>query len=222
MSKSERGSFITLEGPEGAGKTTQVRLLSKQLDSLEIPHVVTRDPGGTPLGKQIRRILLNPENPVQPITELLLYQADRAQHVAEIIKPALEEGKLVICDRYIDSTIAYQGYGRGIDFALIDELNQIATGGLMPELTILFDIESSDGLARLHPGGHDRLEREAIEFHLKVRKGYLELAARYPERWKVLDASKPLSSAQTELRRIVAERVGHKYPMAGILERSPT
>lgn len=222
MTKHGRGSFVTLEGPEGAGKTTQVRLLSKQLDSLEIPHVITRDPGGTPLGKQIRRILLNPENPVQPMAELLLYQADRAQHVAEVIKPALEEGKLVICDRYIDSTIAYQGYGRGIDFALIDELNQIATGGLSPELTILFDIESSDGLARLHPGGHDRLEREAIEFHLKVRKGYLELAERNPERWKVLDASKPLSVAQTELRRIILDRLGDKYDLDGILERSPT
>ncbi len=148
-----------------------------------MPHVITRDPGGTPLGKQIRRILLNPENPVQPITELLLYQADRAQHVAEIIKPALESGKLVICDRYVDSTIAYQGYGRGIDFTLIDELNLIATGGLMPEMTILFDIESSEGLARLHPGGHDRLEREALEFHLKVRQGYLELVKKQPNRW---------------------------------------
>src|ERR1700677_3855757 len=102
MANTQRGSFITLEGPEGAGKTTQVKLLSKQLDIIGVPHVITRDPGGTPLGKQIRRILLNPENPVQPITELLLYQADRAQHVAEIIKPALESGKLVICDRYVD------------------------------------------------------------------------------------------------------------------------
>ena len=209
------GTFVTLEGPEGAGKTTQVKLLSKQLDIAGVAHVVTRDPGGTPLGKQIRRILLNPENPVQPNAELLLYQADRAQHVAELIMPALQEGKLVICDRYIDSTLAYQGYGRGIDFAIIEELNQIATGGLMPELTILFDIESSEGLARLHPGGHDRLEREALEFHLKVRHGYLELAKKDPERWRILDASKPLTVAQNDLKRIFIERLGKKI---GFLE----
>jgi dTMP kinase len=219
MSNLERGIFITLEGPEGAGKTTQVKLLSKQLDILAIPHVITRDPGGTPLGKQIRRILLNPENPVQPVTELLLYQADRAQHIAEVIKPSLEAGKLVICDRFIDSTMAYQGYGRGLDFALIRQLNQIATGGLTPDLTILFDIESSDGLARLHPGGHDRLEREALEFHHKVRKGYLELAQAEPERWKILDATKPLSVAQAELRRIIGDFLGKRYDLSGLLEK---
>lgn len=217
MGSSGRGAFITLEGPEGAGKTTQVKLLSKQLDIAGIPHVVTRDPGGTPLGRQIRRILLNPENPVQPMAELLLYQADRAQHVAEIIEPELQVGKLVICDRYIDSTMAYQGYGRGIDFALIKELNQIATGGLVPEMTILFDIESSDGLARLHPGGHDRLEREALEFHLKVRKGYLELAEKEPSRWRILDASKPLSQAQGELRKLFYDQLNTKYNLNGFL-----
>lgn len=220
MSTDYSGTFISLEGPEGAGKTTQVRLLSKQLEIMGVSHVITRDPGGTPLGKQIRRILLNPENPVQPMAELLLYQADRAQHVAEVILPSLKEGRLVICDRYVDSTIAYQGYGRGIDFKLIDELNQIATGGLMPELTVLFDIPSSDGLARLHPGGHDRLEREALEFHLKVRNGYLEQAKRYPERYKILDASKPLSSVQSELRRILFERLGSKIDLSGLLEKT--
>jgi dTMP kinase len=220
MSNIERGTFITLEGPEGAGKTTQVKLLSKQLEILGVPHVITRDPGGTPLGKQIRRILLNPENPVQPVTELLLYQADRAQHIAEVIRPSLEAGKLVICDRFIDSTMAYQGYGRGIDFALIRQLNQIATGGLTPDLTILFDIESSDGLARLHPGGHDRLEREALAFHLKVRQGYLELAKAEPERWKILDATKPLSMAQADLRKILSDFLGKKYDLSGLLERA--
>jgi dTMP kinase len=213
MSSVENGSFISLEGPEGAGKTTQVKLLSKQLEALGVPHIITRDPGGTPLGKQIRRILLNPENPVQPVAELLLYQADRAQHVAEVIRPALESGKLVICDRYTDSTMAYQGYGRGLDFGLIEELNQIATGGLRPQLTILFDIESSEGLARLHPGGHDRLEREAIEFHLKVRQGYLQLAQKEPERWRILDASKPLTVAQEEFRKIVFESIADKYTL---------
>ncbi len=205
------GTFITLEGPEGAGKTTQVKLLSKTLSSVGIDHVITRDPGGTPLGKQIRRILLNPENPVEPMAELLLYQADRAQHVAEIILPSLQQGKMVICDRYIDSTLAYQGYGRNIDFALIEQLNQMSTGGLRPELTILFDIESADGLARLHPGGHDRLEREAIEFHRSVRAGYLDLAKKEPERWRILDATKALTSVQEDLRRIIYDRFAGKY-----------
>ncbi len=222
---SYSGCFVTLEGPEGAGKTTQVRLLSKQLEIMGIKHLVTRDPGGTPLGRQIRRILLNPENPVHPTTELPLYQADRAQHVSELIMPALESGTLVICDRYTDSTIAYQGYGRNLDLKLIDELNMISTGGLRPELTILFDIESSDGLSRLHPGGHDRLEREALEFHLKVRQGYLTLAKAEPERWRILDASKPLSVVQNELRKLFVDNLSKtrcKFDLSGLLEKSVT
>jgi dTMP kinase len=216
--KPYKGSFITLEGPEGAGKTTQAKNLSKQLDAMGIAHIITRDPGGTPLGRQIRRILLNPENPVHPMTELLLYQADRAQHISELIMPALHAGKLVICDRYVDSTIAYQGYGRGIDFKIIDELSLISTGGLKPEMTILFDLESSDGLARLHPGGHDRLEREALEFHLKVRQGYLNLAQAEPERWRILDASKPMSVVQSEFRRLLLEKLGEKFNLAALAE----
>jgi dTMP kinase len=218
MATTYPGSFITLEGPEGAGKTTQLKLLSRQLDQIGCKHIVTRDPGGTALGKQIRRILLNPENPVMPMTELLLYQADRAQHVDELIRPALEAGTMVLCDRYIHSTIAYQGYARGIDFDLIDKLNQMATGGLMPEITILFDIDSSAGLGRLHPGGHDRLEREALEFHHKVRKGYNELAQRDPEKWAIIDASKPLSVVQEELRGILVDNFSQKHKLAGLLE----
>jgi dTMP kinase len=213
MPQNYTGSFITLEGPEGAGKTTQLKQVSKQLDILGINHIITRDPGGTPLGRQIRRILLNPENPVNPMSELLLYQADRAQHVSEIILPALQEGKLVLCDRYIDSTMAYQGYARGIDFAIIENLNQVATGGLRPELTILFDLDSSEGLARLHPGGHDRLEREAIEFHHKVRDGYHQLVKKEPDRWKVIDASKPMTTVQTEFRKLLTEQLGSKYDL---------
>lgn len=205
------GTFITLEGPEGAGKTTQVNLLKKQLDALEVPYVVTRDPGGTPLGIQLRQILLKTKSPVAPMTELLLYQADRAQNVAEVIRPALEAGKLVLCDRYIDSSIAYQGYGRNIDLDLIHELNKLATGGLKPELTILFDIKSEDGLSRLHPGGHDRIEREALDFHVRVRNGYLSLAQAEPERWRVLDAAKPLSTVQNEFKKILCAKLGTKH-----------
>jgi dTMP kinase len=208
MAEKYPGIFITLEGPEGAGKTTQLKLLSKHLEDSGIEHVVTRDPGGTALGKPIRRILLSSESEVHPLTELLLYEADRAQNVSEIIVPNLRAGKVVFCDRYIDSTAAYQGFGRGIDEKLIDLLNGIATNGLMPDLTILFDIESSEGLSRLHPSGHDRLEREALEFHRRVREGYLEISKRNPERWRIIDAAAPMSSVQEDLRRLVQDKIG--------------
>jgi dTMP kinase len=215
MSAKSKGMFVTLEGPEGAGKTTQLKLLSKQLDSIGQKHVVTRDPGGTAFGRQVRRILLNPETKLCSLAELLLYEADRSQHIDEIIRPALADGYLVLCDRYIDSTMAYQGYARGIDFEMIRQLNQIATGGLAPQLTILFDIPSEAGLARLHPSGHDRLEREEITFHHKVRQGYLEIASQEPERWRVLDASRAMSAVQEDLRRLIAER----FAIAGLLEK---
>ncbi len=207
MAKSYSGTFITLEGPEGAGKTTQLKLLSKQLEAAHCPYVITRDPGGTALGRQIRRILLNINSPIENNAELLLYQADRAQNIAEVIKPALQKGLVVFCDRYTDSTLAYQGYGRGIDFDLIEQLNQVATGGLTPELTILFDIESEDGLSRLHPGTQDRLELESVSFHRRVRNGYLELSKKQPERWKIIDAGKPLTSVQTDFRKILSEKL---------------
>jgi len=207
MSKLYPGTFITLEGPEGAGKTTQLKLIAKKLAAINCQNVITRDPGGTALGKQIRRILLNPENPVQPLAELLLYQADRAQNVEEVIRPALEEGLVVFCDRYIDSTLAYQGYGRGLSFELIASLNKVSTGGLIPELTILFDLESEEGLGRRHPGSHDRLEQEALEFHQRVRRGYLDLARQDPERFRVLDAAKPLTVVQEEFCRLVGEKL---------------
>jgi len=207
------GTFITLEGPEGAGKTTQVKLLSKALTNLDVPHVVTRDPGGTPLGKQVRRILLTPGMEVAPMAELLLYQADRAQHVAEVIRPALEAGKLVLCDRFVDSSIAYQGYGRNIDIKLIKDLNELSTGGLRPLMTILFDIQSEDGLSRLHPGAEDRIEREAIDFHKRVRSGYLALAEAEPERWRILDAAKPLTTVQEQFMKILTTKLGSKHKL---------
>jgi dTMP kinase len=204
----KKGNFITLEGPEGAGKTTQLKLLSKFLQDEGIDHVITRDPGGTSLGKPIRRILLDAKSVVSPVAELLLYEADRAQNVSEIILPNLAEGKLVFCDRYTDSTLAYQGYGRGLDLDLIHKINEVATQGLRPQRTILFDIESSAGLARLHPSGHDRLEREALEFHQKVRHGYLELLKQdTTDRWRQLDAAAAMHSVQEELRKFVMEVV---------------
>ncbi len=216
MTHGYPGTFLTLEGPEGAGKTTQVKLLAGKLEAAGIPHLITRDPGGTPLGKQIRRALLTPGNPVSPMAELLLYSADRAQHVDELIIPALKEGKLVICDRYTDSTVAYQGYGRSLDLNLISQLNAMSTQGLTPELTILFDLESEKGLGRLHPGGHDRMEREAIEFHHRVRQGYLELVKKEPQRWQVIDASKALSAVQEELKQIISTAFSQRFNFAAI------
>jgi len=215
-----KGTFVTLEGPEGAGKTTQVKLLSKELKALGVDHEVTRDPGGTALGKQIRRILLSNDYVVAPLAELLLYQADRAQHVAEKILPALERGALVICDRYIDSTVAYQGYGRELDFELINTLNRMSTQGLTPDLTILFDIESADGLSRLHPGGHDRMEREDIEFHRRVREGYRKIAEANPDRFEILDASKAMTTVQEEFRKILSGHFGERHRLAEVMART--
>ena len=199
------GRFVTLEGTDGAGKTTQLRIIAQELIAKNYKHIITRDPGGTAAGKHIRRILLNAQHPLSSTAELLLYQADRAQNVAEVIRPALEQGILVFCDRYIDSTVAYQGYGRGLCLETITMLNQISTGGLKPDLTLLFDLESEVGLSRLHPGSHDRLEREALDFHKRVREGYLTLAKKEPERFCIIDASAPFTNVQSALRKALSQ-----------------
>jgi len=204
------GFFITFEGPEGAGKTTQAKLLKEYLERNGYKVLYTREPGGTYLGKKIRALLLSPENKeMVERTELFLYAADRSQHVEEIIRPALEEGKIVLCDRFSDSTIAYQGYGRNLDLEMIRELNQKATGGLCPQLTILLDLDPADGLNRalslckdgLEEG--DRIEREAEKFHQKVRAGFLLLARNQPERIKVVDASVRIQEVALMVRSLV-------------------
>lgn len=206
--KKYPGRFVTLEGPDGAGKTSQLRIVAQELTARNYQHVITRDPGGTPVGKQIRRLLLNTQYPLSSTTELLLYQADRAQNVAEVIRPALEKGLLVFCDRYIDSTIAYQGYGRGLSSETIATLNEISTGGLKPDLTLLFDLESETGLSRLHPGSHDRVERETLDFHKRVREGYLTLAKNEPQRFYIIDANASFASVQMELRKVLGKFLG--------------
>jgi dTMP kinase len=210
MAHKYPGTFISLEGPDGAGKTTQVKLLAAKLEAAGTPYVLTRDPGGTPLGKQIRHLLLKPGHPVAPMTELMLYQADRAQNIADVIIPGLKAGKLVICDRYIDSSIAYQGYGRDIDMDLIEKLNEMSTGGLMPEITILFDIASDKAMGRKHQGGHDRMENEDISFHSKVRDGYLALAKKDTGRWRTIDASKAMATVQEEMCKIIGDHMAAK------------
>jgi dTMP kinase len=196
-----RGKLITFEGIDGCGKTTQLRMLERILTSRSIPFVSTREPGGTDLGKMIRAALLNVSpHSVDPLAELLLYAADRAQHVREFIAPNLVKGILVLSDRFYDATTAYQGYGRGFDLALIKQLNHLATGGLEPDLTMLFDIEVATGLERIHrrsgevagdteEAQADRLDCEPQEFHERVRQGYLELAKQEPKRFRIIPAS---------------------------------
>jgi dTMP kinase len=184
-----RGYFITLEGIEGSGKTTQAERLRDLLARRGLDVVVTREPGGSPIAEKIREILLDPRNrKMVALTELFLYEASRTQHVAEVIRPALEAGKTVICDRFFDASTAYQGNARGLDMETVERLNLLATGGIVPDLTIVLDLPAEVGLRRLKRS-RDRIESEAIEFHERVRQGYLKLARLYPDRIKVVDAS---------------------------------
>ncbi len=184
--------FITFEGGEGCGKSVQSRALYRRLSQLAIPALLTHEPGGTPFGKKIARWLKWSEGmDISPLTELLLFNASRSQLVDGVIKPNLKNGKIVICDRYADSTIAYQSYGRGLDLDRVNVINNVATGGLKPDLTILLDMPSEEGLGRKRDRRQDRFEQEDISFHLRVRGGYLKLAASEPQRWLVIDATQP-------------------------------
>lgn len=192
-----KGTFITFEGGEGSGKSTQARLLAAALERRGRAVTHTREPGGTSIAEAVRRVLLRPDGRVSPLTELLLYEAARAQHLAEVIRPALDRGHVVVCERYIDSTVAYQGHGRGLNRSHIDALNTISTGGLRPDLTFLLDVPVAVGLPKaralskpLSKGGKkaagDRLERESAAFHEKVRRGFLAVARREPRRVRVI------------------------------------
>jgi dTMP kinase len=177
--------FITLEGGEGVGKTTQQALLALQLRQAGYPCLCTREPGGTALGRALREILLHGD-PLTPLAELFLYAADRAEHVQKCILPALAAGQVVVCDRFTDSTLAYQGYGRGLDLQQVRQLNHLATGGLQPHLTLWLDLPPEVGLAR--SGLADRLEQERLEFHRRVHQGFQTLAAAEPQRIVRIDA----------------------------------
>ncbi len=199
--------FITLEGIEGCGKSTQARRLA---DDLGPAAVLTREPGATGLGQGIRTLLLEQRRcSVGAVAELFLYFADRAQHVEQVIRPALAAGRTVISDRYVDSTLAYQGYGRGIRRAQILALAEVATGGLWPDLTILLDLPAEVGLARVAArGGHDRIESEVMEFHERVRSGYLEMAALEPGRWALVDGQGSPDDVAARVRQVVELRRG--------------
>ena len=184
--------FITFEGGEGSGKSFQSKGLYRRLDKLKIPALLTHEPGGTALGEKLTRLLKwARDTGISPLTELLMFNASRAQLVAEVIQPGLKAGKVVICDRYTDSTVAYQHYGRGLDLKLVKTINEGATGGLAPSLIILLDVPVDVGLTRKENKKPDRFEQEGLAFHRRVREGYLKMAAADPKRWLVIDACQP-------------------------------
>ena len=196
--------FITFEGVEGCGKSTQARLLYRRLQKLNVPVVLIHEPGVTALGERITRLLKwSKDMEISPLAELLLFNASRAQLVKEIINPALSEGKVVLCDRFADSTTAYQGYGRGIDLNTVEAVNRTGTYGLTPDLTILLDMPVEKGLARKKDQNADRFHAETAGFHRRVREGYLTLAAESPERWVVIDAT----AGKEAIAKIIWEKV---------------
>jgi dTMP kinase len=213
-----RGLFITLEGPEGSGKSTHARRLYESFKEL-VPLVLTREPGGTPVGEAIRGLLLDERHRgMQAETEMLLFAASRAQFVAEVVRPNLEAGRCVLSDRFVDASLAYQGYGRGLPIEVVRRVNQVAIGDLRPDLTLLIDIEVAVGLARAR-GAHgkdaprgrgDRLEQEELAFHARVRAGFLELAREEASRFVVIDGSRPRDDVHAalaaEVRRLLQER----------------
>ncbi|MEW5768169.1 MAG: dTMP kinase [bacterium] len=200
------GFFITLEGPEGSGKSTQTEMLVSCLKGKGYQCLLTREPGGTKMGEAIREILLKFSPGPSIVTELFLYAAARRQHVDEIIRPALEADKIVVCDRFADATVAYQGYGRNLDLKWIRQVNYLATDGIKPDLTFLLDIDPQAGLERALGGrAPDRMEREAISFHHRVRQGYLELAQVESDRIKIIKADEEKEEVHRQIRRCVEE-----------------
>ena len=196
--------FITFEGGEGGGKSVQAKALYRRLTKANVPALLTHEPGGTPFGQRIGRWLKwAQKTDISPLSELMLFNASRAQLVAEVIKPALKEGKVVISDRYYDSTTVYQGYGRGLDLTMVKSVNKAATQGLTPDLTVLLDAPVEVCFTRKGAAKRDRFEQEAVAFHNKVRDGYLKLAVAEPERWLVIDGTR----SKKEIADIIWEKV---------------
>ncbi|MFO7540402.1 MAG: dTMP kinase [Chloroflexota bacterium] len=213
MLHASRPMFITFEGPEGSGKTSQIGMLADHLRAQDFTVITTREPGGTPIGDQIRTCLHDVANTdMAAETELLLYSASRAQLVRQVIRPSLAAGHVVICDRFADSTLAYQGYGRGLDRAQLALLTAVATGGLQPDLTILLDIEIERGLARRANNGEEmnRLDLETAAFHRRVRQGYHHLMAQEPGRWRLVDAERTAAAVFADVRQVVKEAISQK------------
>ena len=207
--------FITFEGVEGSGKTTQIQRLKRYLTKRGTPCKVTREPGGCPIGDKVRKILLNPEHrAMTPLSELLLYEASRIQHVKEVIEPLLKKGVVVLCDRFSDATVAYQGYGRGIDLRVVKSLNRLTSQGIKPDITFLLDCPSHLGLKRalqrnrtLNKEREGRFEKEKIQFHHRVRRGYLSIAKKEPDRVKVIDTREGEDKVFEKILQIVDELI---------------
>ena len=202
------GTFITFEGIDGSGKSMQLRLLANYLREAGCEVVLTREPGGTPVGNRLRAALLDAQEEVDPLTELLVFAADRAQHVQRVLRPAIEAGQVIFSDRYADATVAYQGAGRGFSPELIAEIVQLATEGLKPDLTVLFDLSVEESIARTSRRSNgkqkgDRLDAEASDFHVRVRNAYLELARAEPERVKIVATNRPREETHRHVKEIV-------------------
>lgn len=212
------GKFITFEGPDGAGKTTQMKMAGERLAAKGFEVFYTREPGGTPISEKIRQILLDPANhEMVDKTEALLYAAARAQHVEQLIRPAVEAGKVVLCDRFTDSTLAYQGFGRGINRDFLRLVNDMAVNGMVPNLTLILDLEPGTGLTRISETrqggqGKDRLEQESIDFHRRVRDGFLFLAGQNPGHYRVIAADRDLATVAAEVWLCIQEVVGFEDP----------
>lgn len=208
--------FITFEGPDGSGKTTQLALLAEYLTQQGYPVCCVREPGGTLISEQIRSVLHNPGNQeMNPQTEMLLYSAARAQLVAQIIRPALASGQFVLSDRFYDSTLAYQGYGRGLDLDALRQITRFATDGLCPDLTLYIELDPQIGLRRRQKDKNaewNRLDASALEFHRRAHAGYQHLIATEPERWVMIDGDRPVDVVQTDMRAAVMERLSRPSP----------
>lgn len=208
-----KGIFITFEGGEGSGKTTIIQRLAEELKSYGYTPVCSREPGGSKISEAIRSVILDKDNTeMDYMTEAFLYAASRSQHLSEVVRPALNEGKLVICDRYVDSSLAYQGHARGLGIDRVYDINLYATEGLLPDLTIFVDIEPSVGLNRIKQNNRavDRLDKEKIDFHEKVHEGYLLVAKKFPERIKVVNGEQTIDDVYNDIRKIVFDYLGVK------------
>ncbi len=201
----KRGLFITIEGIDGSGKTTQMGLIRDYASSIGCDVVMVRDPGGTRISEEIRRIILDPDRTEMGYcTEMLLYAAARAQMISEVIKPSVEQGKVVICDRFVDSTYAYQGFGRGIALEVLENINNIAIEGILPDVTFFFDLDPERAMERrMASSTTDRMENEKMDFHKKVYQGYVKLAEKYPGRIKRIDSSRPVETVWNDIKLVL-------------------
>lgn len=197
----KNGLFITVEGLDGSGKSTQINLLNKYLIRCKYNVILTREPGGTAISEKIRKILLDSDNiNMSSITEMLLYASSRAQLIAEVVEPSVRAGKIVICDRFLDSSLVYQGFGRGIETDVVESVNKIAVNGVNPDITFFFDVNPEEALKRIPQKIADRIEKENFEFHKRVYNGYKMLASMYPQRIKTIDSTKPVNEIFSKVK----------------------